>query len=62
MSIFNDLSKIVYRLGPALRSARAVERSIETGSPKPIFDRIGRVYATRAAGQLIRALFPPHRG
>jgi hypothetical protein len=58
----NQLSRFLYAAARATRNARAVERSIETGSPKPIFDRIGRVYAGRAAGQLIRALFPPHRG
>lgn len=58
----NQFRSLIYATARSLGNVQAVKRSVETRSAEPIVKRVGRVYAGRFAGSLIRALFPPTRG
>lgn len=51
----------MYRLLRAVNDVKAVSRSIETGSPRPMVNRLGRRAIGRGAGRLSSRLFPPVR-
>jgi hypothetical protein len=42
------LSSFLYRASRAVRTAEAVERSIQTGSPEPLMKRIANIFIGRA--------------
>lgn len=50
----NNLSNALYRAARITRDARAVERSIQTGSPAPIARRVLRKAAGRAFWRAMR--------
>jgi hypothetical protein len=53
-SKLNVLSAGLYKAARMTRDARAVERSIETGSPAPIARRVVRIAAGRTFGKFMR--------
>lgn len=50
----NQISRGLYRAGRITRDVRAVERSIETGSPAPIARRVVRKALYRGFGKVVR--------
>lgn len=50
----NQISRALYRAGRITRDARAVERSLETGSPAPIAHRLVRKALYRGFGKVVR--------
>lgn len=50
----NNLSNTLYRAARITRDIRAVERSIETGSPAPIARRVVRKALYRGLGKVVR--------
>jgi hypothetical protein len=54
MSGINKASRWIYRAGRFSRDIRAVERSVQTGSPKPLLKRVVRKAAGRTYGRLMR--------
>jgi hypothetical protein len=50
----NNLSNALYRAARITRNVRAVERSIQTGSVKPLGNRMLRIAAGRVVGKAMR--------
>lgn len=50
----NSVSKAIYRAGRISRDARAVQRSVQTGSPAPLARRYARKVAWRGFSRLMR--------
>lgn len=55
-SRIDKASRQVYRLGRGLRNLRAVERSVETGSPMPLVKRLARIWLGRQLGKTERRI------
>jgi hypothetical protein len=50
----NQISRALYRAAHVTRNVRAVERSIQTGSVKPLGNRMLRIAAGRVFGKAMR--------
>jgi hypothetical protein len=50
----SSVRRMLYRSGSVLGDIQAAERSIETGSPKPLVRRVVRKYAWRTFGKAMR--------
>jgi len=50
----STIRRMLYRSGSIRGDPQAAERSIETGSPKPLVRRVARKYAWRTFGRVMR--------
>lgn len=50
----NEISRALYRAARVTRNMRALQRSIQTGSVKPLGDRMLRIAAGRVFGKAMR--------
>lgn len=53
-SSLNQISRALYRAGRVTRNVRALQRSIQTGSMKPLGNRMLRIAAGRVFGKVMR--------
>lgn len=50
----NQISRALYRAGRITRNVRAVQRSVQTGSVRPLGNRMLRIAAGRVFGRALR--------
>ena len=55
-SIFDPISDIAYPIAKAARTGKAIQRSIRTGSPKPLVKRLARIVLGRGLGRAERRI------